>query len=398
MPVQVQQGSLASKLGGRLAQVSAQLSGKPLNLGRQRLPGGIKGAVARLQSMVWKVQDKEGGKIPKGEIYFSGAAVVVWPLEHAGMRIVGSQTFFQIPLCDMPATKYKGAVPFIDNFDKFRSLLEDLGIGPCKETDKTDPTGQKTEAYWKAAMASLCDPKRPGGAALISFSTREFTPDKPPGWKEGDKVPETMVLEEWHGKGEMPSTAKVTGGVNVITSNGAAQPTTSDAPPTIGPDGLPNSSVHSMAPDSEQSIEDEVTTLVATCVDDPQGETEEGQLAGKRLTDLAWGNGWTEAQTDEADWEQVGHMALHSPEEQSDETPEAVEKDWVGVKVMYSRRDKSGNKLTDQSGKEFPAQEFIVTSVDGENKTCTLKFVKDGKDLLDVRSKKPSQVKLEWLE
>jgi hypothetical protein len=88
-------------------------------------------------------------------------------------------------------------------------------------------------------------------------------------------------------------------------------------------------------------------------------------------------------------------MALNSPEEDGGE--KEVESPTVGSRWLYTRRNKDGTKLLDLKGKEFPAQEVEVVTVNNEDDTVTLK-TKDGKPVNDPRTRKAANVKWEWLD
>ncbi len=70
----------------------------------------------------------------------------------------------------------------------------------------------------------------------------------------------------------------------------------------------------------------------------------------------------------------------------------------VGSKWKFAKRTKDGAKLKNVKGEEFPPQDVEVVSMDTAAKTCTVKTVKDGKDVVDIKSKKPVVVKWKWLE
>ena len=84
MPMQTQNSQFAKRLGSRVAQANAEHRDKPVDVGIRRLPAGIRGGVAKLQSMVTKTQERDDGKTPKGETYFQAAAVALTPKEHNG--------------------------------------------------------------------------------------------------------------------------------------------------------------------------------------------------------------------------------------------------------------------------------------------------------------------------
>lgn len=404
MPVQTQQVSLAALLGGRLSQVNAECAGKPLDLGTQRLPAGIEHGVARVQGMTFKVQEKDGGKIPKGGAYFSGTAVCLSPLEFKGVKTAGMQTFFQIPLCDVPGKNGREGSTLAVNFNKFRSLMEALGIKPCMENGQTDPTGVKTNAYWQAAMQSLTDPQRPGGPVYVAFRTRGWTPPKTP----QNPNPEPMTFEEWTGAAEFKHQPDPAAGVTVRPET---QPGAFEEPPTgVVMVGDHPADEESSDPGEGMEREDEVAMLVEMAMADPNQETEEGAQACRRLEEMAWEAGWSEEQTKSPptpysnDWAGVGDMALNPPPPQPTRRNGAPANSSdlklvaPGGKFKFTRRGKDGSKLKNNKGEELPAQNVVVATVDPGTKTCTVKTEKDGKDVVDIRSKKPVEVRFEWLE
>ncbi len=409
MPVQVQQSSLAAKLGGRLSAAAAEHKDKPIDTGFQRLPPGIKQGqgIAKLQVFGWFVNDKEKGSIPKGEQFCRASAVVLRPLVHNNVKTAGMQTsqFTSLALNGTPASQYKPATTFSENFAEFVNLLKWLSNGSmvCQENDKTDPTGVKTEAFYKACMKQLTNPQNP---VYISFSTREWkSPKKLNETQEQFDKREPMLIENWHGLATPEQIASISHnpayGVNDNTNT---QPDPTDTPPNIGADGLANnivgngitnSQIHA-APTDEQLEEMSVFQLVEIAMNDKGGATEEGAAAITRLQELAWENGWTEEQTDNADdWEQVGNMAMGSP---SDLVPgNEIGNIGIGSKWKFAKRDKDGVKLKNGKGEEFPSKEVEIITLDLANQTCTVKTCSDGKDVVDIK-KKPIHVKFDWLE
>ena len=130
---------------------------------------------------------------------------------------------------------------------------------------------------------------------------------------------------------------------------------------------------------------------------DPNGETPEGAEASARLEELAWQAGATKEQTAAAkDWGEVAEMALgvlFAPPQPAEPTAPTVGSRW-----MFAKRNKDGANLKNAKGDEFPAQEVEVVTVDTATKTVTVKSGKDGKDIVDIRTKAPVVVKWEWLE
>ena len=407
MPVQEQMSSFAKRLGGRVAEANAQYKDAPVDTGNRRLPGGIKSGVALLSSMYTKEYD--AGADLAGETFFRCSAVAVSPAEHNGQKVAGIVTQQIIPLCDVPAKGMRKAKPFADNWFEFQNIFKLLGVAPCPETTQTDPTGQRTEAYFMGAIKSLTDPQRSKTNPIyIEFSTRGWTP--PP--SASNPNPDEMVFETWHGLAKWDG--KVDPGAGVMQQ--PPQTPVYDSPPTIAADGLPPGPP-TAAPEpvqppatveqpSEEDIAEEVESLVETAMSDPDGTTEDGVAASARLEEIAWGNGWTKEQTAGApDWAAVGDMALNPPNNApptSTAAPAAPLPSPNGVAVgsnwMFAKRKKDGTKLKNNKGEEFPTQRVEVVTVDTAAQTCTVKTTKDGKDVVDIRSKKPVEVKFDWLE
>lgn len=404
MAMQQTNSSFSKRLGARVSQANAEHKDKPIDTGMRSLPAGIKNGVAKLQFMYTKEQEKDDGKIPKGENFFRASAVVLGKIvnghlvkEHDGINIEGITTSMVIPLCDVPAKGNSKGKTFSENWFEFQNLFKLLSNGSivCQETTQTDPTGQKTEAFYFAAMQALTNPKHP---IYIEFSTRGWTP---PATAQKPK-PEEMVFETWHGLAHLPSNIQHNP-ASGVTENHVPGPMDSPPKPQLqtepsrGASKLPvDGPPPQYQPDDNDSedVEVEVAGLVEAAMSDPEGVTPDGAAATQQLEEMAWERGWTKEQTKEAaDWVEVGKMALNSPAESSDKLEITVGSRW-----MYAKRTKDGIKYKDNKGNEFPAQECMVTSVNNEAKTVTLKTVHDGKEITDIRTKKPVDVKFEWLE
>jgi hypothetical protein len=416
MPVQQQMSNFANRLGRRVSEANAKHKDAPVDTGNRRLPPGIRNGIARLSAMYTKEQTEEGGKTPKGESFFRASAVILSPVEHNGEKIAGLTTSVIIPLCDVPAKGQRKAESFEDNWYEFQNIFKLLGVAPCSETGETDPTGQKTFAYFMAAMKTLTDPARmKTNPVYISFSTRGWTP--PPNQQQ--PKPEEIVFETWHGLAQWNGQVDPAAGIKEQPAPTQSTPT-SPPPPTdrqspsttpTTPSAPPPSSTSSTATAGVTGLEvdaDYVSSLVETAMADPEGTTEEAVDAGRALEELAWAAGWTEQQTsDAADWAAVGAMALNSPTSPSQTPSTATTQSTnsltptsptVGTRWMFAKRGRDGNKLKNNKGEEFPPQEVEVVTVDADAKTCTVKTVRDGKDVVDIRTKKPVDVKFEWLE
>ena len=179
---------------------------------------------------------------------------------------------------------------------------------------------------------------------------------------------------------------------------GNAQPEPFTEPPTGQvqyPNGQPESEGNTMDP------ADEVAALVEVAMNDPEGATEDGALAAARLEEMAWAAGVTKDQTAAAlNWAAVAEMALGNlPTAAVIHTPTVSNAAViVGGKHKFAKRTKDGAKLKNAKGEEFPSQEVEVVAVDAAAKTCIVKSARDGKEVVDIRTKKPVAVKFEWLE
>lgn len=411
MPVQQQMSSLAKKLGGRVAQANAEHADKPIDTGNRRLPAGIKEGVgiARLSTMYWReYEDDKSFPGAKGQLFFRASAVVVAPQEHNGQKAAGLVTSVIVPLCDTPEKGQRKAKSFNEHWYDFQNIFKMLSNGAlvCKENAETDPTGVKTEAFYKAAMLSLTDPVRQKTNPIyITFSTRGWIPPATP----QNPHPEEMVFETWH---------------KLVEWNGQVVPGSgmSEAPPQVPPNGQahpPRTREEKNAeiaaqygattqvatePTSEADRADVVASLVEIAMADPDGHTEDGQAARTELESMAWAMGWTKEQTENPpapftnDWAGVGDMAMTSPKTNPAIQQQPSGNPTVGSRWMFAKRKKDGSKLTDSKGVPFAASEVEVVTVDDAAKTCTVKSVKDGKDVIDLRTKSPVVVKWEWLE
>lgn len=430
MAMQQTNSSFAKKLGTRVAAANAEHRDKPIDTGMRRLPAGIKAGIAKLQFMYTKEQDKDDGKTPKGETFFRASAVVLGQVvngvlveDHKGVNIKGLTTAVIIPLCDVPEKAYtegkREAVSFEQNWDHFQNLFKMLSNGsivfPEKPIDhKIDPAGalaqgMRIQEFYFAAMPALTNPKFP---IYVDFSTEEFKPKKRAGETDAQYAArEGLVIEKWHGLAQLPSNGQYNPAAGVV--EGPPQHTTSTytpgqplppppqtrTAPTQGAAPTPtNGPPPQYQPEDNSGNNDEVAGLVEVAMSDPESKTPDGAAATTQLEEMAWARGWTKEQTGAAkDWSEVGQMALSGLDE-VDKSKMVAVIPAVGTRFMYAKRTKEGVKYKDNKGQEFPPSECEITSVNTEAKTCTLKTVHDGKDVTDIRTKKPVDVKFEWLE
>lgn len=445
MPVQQQMSSFARKLGARVAQANAECQGKPIDTGIRRLPPGIRSGTAKLSAIYTKEQTEDGGMVPKGETFLRASAIVLTPDSHNGEKVAGMVTQVLIPLCDVPAKGQRKAKTFNENYKAMRDLILSLGVAECPETPQTDPTGSRTEAYWFAAMRGLTDPQRARtDPVIVEFSTRGWTPDKPPGWKEGDPLPEEMVFEKWHGRADpsrgngrpphdpaagvrdgLPPTPPATYAAPAVQQTTSAQPPVQPTQQVVNDPHRPSTDSHvtqagldqltaAANQTSLQDPADAVAALVEVAMGDPEERTEDGAQAVQQLIEMAKAAGWSAEEvahppspfTD--DWAGVGDMALsppprpvvpNAPEAPKVSAPTAQPggSPAVGSRWAFRKRGRDGTPLKNNKGDPLPAQECEVVAVDLAARTCTLSS-KDGKPVSDIRTKQPVAVKWEWLE
>lgn len=421
MPVQTQMSSFAKTMGARIAQAHEEHKDKPADSGDRRLPPGIKNGIAKLAAMYTKQYENDNnGPGTKGQVFFRASAIVLSPKEVKGEVAEGCITQVIIPLCDMPAKGQRKAKSFNENWYEFQNLFKILGVPAAPYDKTTDPTGQLTEGYYFAAMKALTDPVRmKENPVYVSFSSRGWTP--PP--TVAQPKPTEMVFEEWHGlaewNGHPDPSAGVTGAATGTQPDAMTQPPTGALPVSNQPTVLnPNPTTRTSEPFNELASglpetdpADIVEALVAVAMNDPDGATEDGANASAQLEEMAWKAGWTKEQTAKPpapftdNWAGVGDMALNPPTAAPTTAPTTTTPTAAtnvapapGTKHKFAKRTKDGAKLKDAKGTEFPAQEVEVVTVDAAAKTCTVKTVKDGKPVVDIRTKAPVAVKFEWLE
>ena len=413
MPEQQKMSSFAKNLGVRVAEANKEHMNAPIDTGERRLPAGIRDGVALLVSMYTKEQENDKGVCPKGQTFFRASAIAKYPDEHDGCKVRDLLTSVVIPLCDIPEVKDgRKAVSFSQNWFEFQNLFRLLGIAPCQHTPQTDPTGQLTEAYFMAAMKFLTDPVRQKtNPVYISFTTRAWKSKKKLGeTQEAYDKREPMVFETWHGIATEEEVAQI--GKIIPGSDMTAAPPTS--PPPSAPPTQPPTQVLSDLTNPTRDLAADIAETVAEYVDiamsDKEGATDEGATAIEQLLAMAMTNGWTKEETDgAADWAAVGDMALNPPNRRPPTTttqatapmpnPSPNGHPTVGSFWLFAKRGKDGSKLRDaKTDVEFPSKEVEVVTSNPAAKTCTLKYRKDGKEVADMRSKKPVEVKWEWLE
>jgi hypothetical protein len=123
MPAKKTKSGLLARLGDRLRKAhEAHKADETEYSNFGELPAGIEGGVAQLVDCKFD-QYKSGDN--EGEDYFYAAGVVVQPVEHDGIRVLGLRTSIMEPLCDTPNRSRK---TFEDHIQWIYNELRKLGV------------------------------------------------------------------------------------------------------------------------------------------------------------------------------------------------------------------------------------------------------------------------------
>ena len=182
MPMQSGKSPLVGKIKG-IGGAMAGARGKPVEIGRSRLPAGINNGVAQLRQIGIGVYEQDAKNQDfRGKPYFSAMGVCVSPPEHEGTPVRGLQTWFQRePLFDTPKAGGKRKT-LQDHYNKMRDHLVVLGFNP--DAIEVPAGTADPDAYVMAAINAGC-------AALSQqkpyFRFRTWVGPKPEIVNEGDK-------------------------------------------------------------------------------------------------------------------------------------------------------------------------------------------------------------------
>lgn len=391
MAAQVQQSSLAKKLGARLVQANKEFKDAPVDLGNMSLPAGIKGGKAQITKCYIGVK-KDGED--KGKEFFMAMASIKSPEAHNGYALKGRFTRLMINLYDTPAKGQRKAKTFNEYWGEFLNFIKSIGESPIDTED-----GAKLEAYYNALCKKIEKDK-----PFIEFSTRGWVPPATP----TQPKPAEMVFEEWHGKTDPPSE----GGDPVadgMTSGHSAPPT--QGVPELQPESFneftpptadhqapesdsPTAGAENEAPDDPADVIMQLVQLASSGGADPTTDSDEIKNAKIQLAEMAVAAGATTDMVNAAaSWEDVGSMALGQLPEDADQ---GATEPTAGAVYKFRKRDSKGNPLVNKDKQPFPPAEVEIVSVDAAKKLVTAK-TKDGK-MVNGLDKKPVQIKWEWLE
>ncbi len=377
MPPQQQQSQLAKRFASRLTKAYKETKEKPVNLGRQQLPAGIKDGRAKLKTAYiafYKDDVKEAAL--KGQEYFRASGVVITPKEFNGQTCEGMQTSVMIPLCDVPEKGKRKFKSLEAHYDDYQNWFKMFGIAP-PDIDPEAPGGAAAIfQYYNAACVMLLDPKNP---QYFKFSTRGWTP---PATADNPK-PDEMIFEEWHGKVADVLNGEADAGVDDSTGGPAAEMNAEE--PFVEP---PMGGAEEPAAETDADLEG----LIAIADGDPTGTTPEGKAAIAKITQMGVDAGIAVETINEASsWSDVAGMIAEAGAE-----PTAPADPVVGAVYSYKKRDAKGNPMKNKAGAELNALHIEILSVNATAKTVTAK-TQDGKTVIDA-AKKPVQIKWEYLE
>ena len=411
MPAQTVQSTMAARLADRMIRAYSATKDKPVELGRQQLPAGIRNGVAKLTNAytkVWGNDEKEQWK--HGQEFFRASAVCVEPKTFGDVTTEGTPTSFYIELCDVPASGNKKARSYEENYDTFQNWFKMFGVQPpALQVDPNAPMAQKVAvanqilAYYNAAMKMLTDKTAPGYKPVyVSFSTRGWTPPK----TALKPNPTEMVFEEWLAKADYhpahdPSTNGVVDHNNHTTAPAPTQTGMEPGEPFTEPPQ------HSAADGAVEDPADILTALAEIADSWKQGTTptDDQAAAIAQLEEAAKEAGATQEQVNAAtNYAAVAMMAMGvMPEAAPAPTataPAATAGPAIGSKWNYLRRRQSGDVVNNPGKKPpapFPPITVEVTAVDAASKTCSAKGA-DGATVVWMGTKLPATIKWEWLE
>lgn len=413
--------SLAQKLGAKLTQAHNKAKDEPAKVGSARLPAGIEGGVAKLESL--KIDLYEKGDY-KDQPYFLARGTVISPETHEGRPIKGLGTQIgPIPLCNTPG---KTKATFAEHYADFLNALKLLGVDTA--ATEGDMTPEEVEEFLNTAMAELVNPDNPptffifrtwkgSKTELVQRQGKWYavqgtkTRGGPFASKEEGqkKFPyadrESMVTEEWNGRCEAPE--GFGGAAPMDDETGGPAP--DEAPPE---EPAPEEPEADEAPQEEPSADEgpDLDALVAAADKDPAGKTAKGKEACKALIDLALSLGIEkDAVTGADNWAAVAEMILEiqgalesgagdeeAPTEDEEPPAEEPQEPVKGTVVKWCWKTKEGKPMVDpKTKKPLRPSDHEILSVNVKTQTVTLKNGASDKTVVG-KDKKPHHIP--WAE
>lgn len=332
--------------------------------GRQSLPPGIRGGIARLSEIKFS-KYATGDNTGKWFVRLMGVVEGPHPGPN-GLDIRGMQTSMMIPMCDTKIKSGKDAGKIITFQDHMGELMNEYRKLGC-DTSTWDTQTPNVEHVAKELVEA---------APAFKFETSLRAAQIDPVTKQ--KKGEDGVWENWFGyvDVEAPDTAS-------YQQNGEA--------PTAGAEAPGGSGFNEFAGAQEAQADGEVDldALMALVSD----ETPEGQAAREKIKELAMGLGMTEDDVDNADsWDAVAaKMAeLSADGDAQAEAAGVTEAPAAGLAkddvVFYQPIDPKTNKPAMKPNKKPLLVEGVIVEVKGDK--ATFKKLEDGKVILD-KMKKP---------
>lgn len=362
MPTQQTGSRLMKKYGARLDAAVKKTAHNEIKIGSSRVPPGIINGIAHLTTC--EFAEVAAGKQNAGELYFRAAGTVIEPefVMVDGQRIQcrGCQTSIFEMVCDTKDTRGK-VTSIEDHVDRIQNYLKMLGAS-AEDLERGGP-----------ALEEIAKALENDGHIYFRLSTskregREYIDPKTKQKKKG----EDGVWENWYGiKGSgfdltdyKPSEA--------VGSNGYVDNT------GIVDHTEPDSVLDNEEPDSNpDGAEDDPYAVIDELLGRANAKNAEAQ---EELSKLAVARGWDSEVVDAADtWQEVADMAKSDPSVEGASGEEEVWTPKVNEVCKYVPRSKDGKPLIDPRSKKpvKPLQcEVLSLNKDG---TFNLRNLDDGK-------------------
>lgn len=410
MAMQTGKSPVAGKLKG-IAGAAAASRGKPIEIGRSRLPTGIDNGVARLSQIGIGTYESDH-KVPEfhGKLYFSAMGVVVLPVEHEGKPTRGLQTWLQRePLFDTPKAGGKRKT-LSDHFQFMRSHLTGLGFDVDEALSSLPPnvTDDQVAAAIEAGCKALEQAKPyfrfrtwQGKKAKIVNENGKWYLDRGRGGRLGPYSSEDALLkinkyakedplvnEQWEGAVDFSENGEAPSAVEDNTGEVATEEAATEGEAATEEGGGDAGET----PNFDAMTVEELAVAAQEFADDSNTEGE--NAAGMRLLDIAEGLGIRDAVDVSDTW--ADGLALiqeaQAAAEGGDTTPDEPRVPEKGEVWRYAPPDPKNPK---KRGKKV---EVIIAFVNAAKGTATLTDNTTKKPVVGGKDKKPIAVPFAELE
>lgn len=338
--------NLLAKLAPTLQKTFDENKTKEVEMGRQNLPGGIRGGIAQLVDM--KLDVVKPGKQNAGSIYFYAAGVVHSPNDVNGIPVKGLRTSIMEPLYNTPERSRKTPA---DHLKWIMNELKKLGanLNDLKQVSNIETV----------IIPALLKAK-----PFFRFSTEEGEVQKTGPYK--DKP--ARIFENWNGM--IADYVPGQEGDEVVDESEHAEPQEGEA---------------QTEETTEQAEEVDVDALLATAQDDDAPDQADAQTKLRELAEAAGATTeWLDSDT--VGWEDIAEVvrtgtAPEAQDEAQDEPQEAEGPAWTkGDVALYQPIDpKTKKPMINAKTKKAVKVECEITALDPKKSTATLKNLDDPK-------------------